>query len=131
MKISNFKTDAKAELEGVWVDIGEGGRLKIARAGNANYNQAYRDKSKPHWTAIRAGALPLDELLKITVACMAEFILRGWDGIEDDAGNAVPYTVETATDYLLTVRDFRELVTNLSEQQSLFRAVAVEDATKN
>ena len=37
MKLSKFKTSASLEMEGVWVNIGEGAEVRVARIGNDAY----------------------------------------------------------------------------------------------
>lgn len=126
MKISKFRTDVKKEQEGVWIEIGDGGKLLIARLGNSKYLHRQRELIKPHVRAIRTGSLPIDKQLEILLRNYSETILIGWEGIQDEKGLEVPYSQQKAYEYLLDLRDFRDMVTELASEQALFSAEELE-----
>lgn len=121
MKISTFATDLDLEENGVWVDIGDGGQLKVARMGNPRYQEAVRRISKPHKTQIRNKTITEDLSDELLLKSMAETILLDWKGIEDDKGKAIKYSVETAFKLMRDLRDFRNLVVELATEQAAFR----------
>lgn len=131
MHMQTKRTNAVKEVEGVWVDIGDGGRLKIARANNLAYLAMYREKTKPYWDSLNTDTLPLAEHIRIENECMAATILVDWEGIEDgNPAQPVAYSKEKALEFL-AIPDFRELVTRLSRQQYRYRERDLEVAEKN
>jgi hypothetical protein len=73
--------------------------------------------------------LPLAKLV-------ATFLLTGWEGIADDAGNPIPYSPEKALE-LLSDRAMRELVkqvilaaTRVGERDAEFTAAAVKNSER-
>ncbi|MDH3377783.1 MAG: hypothetical protein OEQ39_12615 [Gammaproteobacteria bacterium] len=121
MKISTFATDLDLEEKGVWVDIGDGGKLLIARLGNPRYQEAVRRLSKPHKTQIRNKTISEDLSDELLLKAMAESILLDWKGLEDDKGKVIKYSTETAFQLLRDLRDFRNLVVELATEQAAFR----------
>src|SRR5882672_8418097 len=113
MRIESYRTDAKKEIEGAWVDIGDGGRLLIARVNNAKYNARLRELTKPHTREIRLGVFSVEKQQAILVQTLADTILLDWSGIDDKAGNPVAYTKDQAIKYLSDMPDFREMVVEL------------------
>jgi hypothetical protein len=135
MRISHLRTNRKKEIEGVWVDIGDGGSLLIARANNLHYLAKYRVMTKPYWSQIRSAEMPIEKHVEIIQRCTAETVLLNWKGITDiDADGKeveVPYTTETAFEYLRDISDFRDLVQTISDQQFRFREEEVAAAVGN
>lgn len=127
MKISRFATDLGLEEEGVWVDIGEGAQLKVARVGNPRYRSRVRELSKPYKRQIRADILPEDMSDEIVLRAFSETILLDWKGIEDDNGEPIPYSHENAYELLKGLRDFRTLVADVAQEQETFRRVEAEE----
>lgn len=121
MKISKFATDLDLEENGVWVDIGEGGEILVARMGNPRYQKAVQSISKPHRTQIRQKTISEDLSDELLLKAMAETILLDWKGIEDDKGKVIKYTKDTAFKLLRDLRDFRNLVVELATEQAAFR----------
>jgi hypothetical protein len=134
MLINNLKTSRKKELEGVWVDIGEGARVLIARANNLHYLARYRELTKPYWQQIRGQKLDIEKHVEIVTKCVAETVLLGWEGMQelvDGKPVDVPYTKEKAFEYLRDVGDFRELIQTIADQQFRFREEEVAHAVGN
>jgi hypothetical protein len=121
MKISTFATDLDLEENGVWVDIGDGGMLLIARLGNPHHQAAIRRISKPHKALIRNKTINEELSDELLLKAMAEAILLDWKGLEDDKGKTIKYSKGAAYDLLRDLRDFRNLVTELANEQVSFR----------
>lgn len=121
MKISSFATDLDLEENGVWVDIGDGGSLLIARLGNPRYTKAVREISKPHKALIRNKTISEDLSDELLLKAMAQAILLDWKGIEDDKGKEIKYSKDAAFQLLKDLRDFRNLVTEICQEQAAFR----------
>lgn len=130
MDFNRFKTDASAENDGVWIDLGDGAKIKVARAGNrknsdlftrlTNGDPDYKRKEK-------LGTLTDAEYEPILLQVIADTILLDWEGFTED-GKPVPYSRENAL-RLLSFRDFRKAVQDASAEAANFRAQNVADAT--
>jgi hypothetical protein len=104
MKISSVKVDAAQIEQGTWIgDIPEFGNVRLLVRGWNNL--AFRAmqsrlmaavpraerKDKDKWPAI---------MDRINAQCMRETILLGWENIEDDQGNPIPFSKELAGQWL-------------------------------
>ena len=71
-----FETAPDAESEGVWVDIGDGMKILVARAGNPAHKGVVDRLTKPYRAVLRAGGnLPPDTQLEVAIESAAEAIL--------------------------------------------------------
>ncbi len=132
MKLSAaFGTSEKLEIEGVWVDLGEGGSIKVARAGNRENRRELKRLIAPHKAALRADNLPDDVLEKITIKVMARTILLDWKGIDDDDGKPIAYSQEAAEAQLTKHKDFRDFVAGISADMKVYQEGAEEATAKN
>ena len=132
MKIGKaFGTNERLEQDGVWVDLGDGGSVKVARAGNKANRKLLKRLVGPHKAALRSDRLPDDVLEKLTIECMARTILLDWRGIEEDDGKNVEYSVENAIRLLTAYKDFRDQIAASSADLALYQDAAEEAAAKN
>lgn len=129
MDLNRFKTDANAENNGVWINLGEGARIKVARAGNRKNSDLFtRLTADPDYKRKeKMGTLTDEEYEPILLQCLAETILLDWEGFTED-GKPVPYNRENAM-RLLAFRDFRRAVQDASAEAANFRAQTVAEAT--
>lgn len=130
MKISEFATDKTAEVEGVWQEIGLGAEVKVARAGNPKYTEYLRELSKPYRARLRRRDIPQDIAEAITIKALAKYVLLDWKGITDDDENEIPYSVEVAEQYLREYDDFRELISILADDMTLFQIQSDEEVVE-
>jgi hypothetical protein len=130
MKISQFKTNTQKEVDGVWVDLGQGARIKVARLGNPKYKAYFSKATKPYRHQLRAGTLSDEVAERILAECMAETVLLGWEGLEDESGNAIEYNTENAVE-VLSIKDFRDVVYAYADEMALFTEGEREEAVKN
>jgi len=120
-----FTTDKSLENNGVWVDIGGGTKLCVARMYNDRYNELLRGAMKPH----KRQVLDSESSLEIMVDVEARSILIGWEGVTADDKD-VPYSIETAKEYL-HIRDFRKLVLEIASSMETYKAQELEAGEKN
>lgn len=126
MKLSAFKTNTTLESNGVWVDIGDGAQVRVARFGNAAYKKALDTLLKPHRNALRAGIASDDVTTDAVRRAMSRHILLDWRGITDDAGQPIAFSQEAAYD-ALGIRDFSDLISELAASAETFREVAIRE----
>ncbi|CTQ45771.1 hypothetical protein [Roseibium aggregatum] len=130
MDIGKFRTNKEAEIEGAWVDIGDGCKVKVARANNSEYTKKMQKLSKPHAAQARAGNLGEELATEILCEAMAETILLDWEGLKD-GGKVVPYSTNAAFEILRDVPDFRSFIFDLASEAAVFRNEINEDAKGN
>ena len=116
------KTEAKKELEGVWLDFddGLGNILKvlIARSdGNPHYEATLTKLMAPYKKKMERGKSLDNEVAKrIMTKVLAKEILLGWDEsvLLDDEGKPTKYSEENAIELLTMDNDLRDFVSNES-----------------
>ena len=116
-----FRVDETKELDGVWVALGEGAEVKIAKAMNPRFKDLIRAEMGRYKQAIQAQTLDDETAERVLISVMARTILLDWRGITEE-GEEIPYTPEKAEEYLTNYVDFRDFVTRNSEDQTHFRA---------
>jgi len=127
MKISSFATDLDLEENGVWVDIGDGARLKLARIGNPAYTKLQRELAKPLRQQLRRNSVPQDKLLDIQLQLLSRTVLLDWEGLEDDKGKKIKYSTENAFQLMRDLKDFRRLVEETADEQATFARIEAEE----
>jgi len=129
-KLSNFETDEKKEVEGVWHEYAPGFKLRIARANNPKSEQLRAKLLEPHIIAMRHGKMDADVLSNIVKEVYAKTILVDWEGMLDEEGNEIPYNLENALK-ALDLKDFFDVVHNYAESMRNYKKVVVDEAVKN
>lgn len=120
--IGKFKTDKKREQEGVWVDAGEGLKLKLARLGNPKYEALMQQLGKPYRRQIRNNTIDVDVLRGLTARALARHVLLDWSDLQDEeTGEDITYSQEKALELLKNYRDFYDMVVELANDQQFFR----------
>lgn len=125
-----FGSNKALEESGVWFDIGEGARLKIARAGHKKALAYTRELLAPHSAQLAFGKLSEEASLNIGIKVMSKHILLDFEGLTD-AGKPITYSEEAAAKLLTESEDFREYVSRLSNDRKGFQQQAEAAITKN
>jgi len=125
-----FMTDENRETSGVWQDVGDGIRLKVARFNNTNHKRIMEGLMKPYQHQMRRGTLAEDVAEKLLVQGMAKAILIDWEGLEED-GKPVKYSHKNAERLMLEVKDFRDLVHNISQTMDIYKMQEDAETEKN
>ena len=115
-----FGTDRKAEEAGVWIDIGQGARVRIARETSPVYRKKLQDTIRPYRGAITAGAMDDQAAHKLFAKAAAGTLLLGWEGIEVD-GKPLAYSVDAAEELMAEVPDFYKTIESFAKDAALFR----------
>ena len=125
-----FGSNKALEETGAWFDIGEGARLKIARAGHKKSLAYTRELLAPHSAQLAFGKLSDEASLAIAIRVMAKHILLDFEGLTD-AGKPIAYSEEAASKLLAESEDFREYVSRMSNDRKGFQQKIEEAITKN
>ena len=128
--LSKQRTDEKAEVDGVWEDLGSGAKIKIARLGNPKYNRRLKALLKPHKRAIRADSLEPKIMDDAIYTALSETVIIDWKGIAVD-GKEIKFSKANALKLLREEKYFRDLVSDCSQDASLFKLHEQEEGSKN
>jgi len=125
-----FGTDQNKEKEGVWQDMGDGLKMRIARIGNPNYQKRFQALSKPHRRALRRGTLSDEIAEQLLIKCLAETIVLDWEGVEEN-GSTIPYSVDNAIRVLTDYPDLRNYVNDIANEMEGYKEDVDEEAIDN
>jgi len=125
-----FGTDKQKEEQGIWISLGEDAEVLVARLGNKQYIDAIKRLTTPHKVALRNKSLPEDLSFDITVKAMAEAVLLGWKGMQENGKN-LAYSREAAERLLKDYPDFREQIAGIAADMENFRAETEAATEKN
>ena len=124
---SQFKTDAKVEVEGVWLDYDSGVKIRTARAGGANkrYLKAMERLSRKYKRQLNLEILPFEVQNRLLREVYAETVILGWEGVtNEDLGSD---DEETMNDEVLFSRD--NCLRLFEELPELFKDVQESSST--
>lgn len=133
VKLSELRSDLKAERDGVWSTYVPGFDLLIASTATREFEDALRKAMEPWAEAARAGKLT-DEIRDATVRDVyAEHVVRDWRGYDDDAGQPVPYSKAAAAELLKDPAMHRlwSWVQTVAGSEARYRVKAKEKALGN
>jgi hypothetical protein len=125
-----YKTDEDLEVKGKEFDFGDDCFCTIARRGNPEYIKVMRRLMKPYKRQLRADRVPDAVQEEISIRVIAMTILKGWRGMKED-GVEVPYNSENCIRILTEYKDFREQVSEISDEMEHYRIADDEDAEGN
>lgn len=138
MNINELYTDKKLELEGIWVDVGAGLRIKVARKGNPRYESFLTGRLRSMGIDLRLVRSKEDErtVEKVLYDAFARFILLDWEGLDEadpKTGklNPVPYSEKKAREILGKSSDFFTFVNRVADERERFRAESIKSAEGN
>lgn len=133
-----FKTDKVLEQQGILVEYGTNSKeqpitFRVARAGgaNASYNRQIEVKLKPYRKQIQTDSLERSILDRVVKDAFVEYVVLGWDGVEDEAGNPLPYSKENASKLFTDLPDLYADIQEQSLKWVLFRQDVNEGDAKN
>lgn len=129
MKLSRLAVDTDKSENGIWREIGHGSgfEVRIARANNSKFRAAV-EREVLNIVRNSSGMPGAEEQSDATLRAFCAHIVLDWRGLEDDEGNAIPYSPETAYKILsdpayVDVRSGIEAVAN--NEKAYRREVAV------
>jgi hypothetical protein len=128
MELNRFKTDSSLEAQGVWIELGEGAAIRVARVGNSKNAALFsRLTDDPEYKRKeKMGTLTDSENEAIVVRTLGETILLDWRGFKEN-GEDVKYSQEKAFE-MLKFRDFRRIVQEAANDADNFRSEQVKIA---
>jgi len=121
----------KSTSEGQWVEVGGGLRVKVARLGNPDYENALRKAAKPFMRQMRLGTMDIEDMEKLSMKAISQHIVQGWAGLEDEAGVDIPFSQAKALELFEKYPDFYTIVKEIAGEAEVFRSDEMEDAAGN
>ena len=104
MNLLEFYTKGAKATEGVWIDVGDGTRLKIARMDNP-----------------KIGRRPSDELAQeVIIDAAAHTLLLDWEGLKL-GDEEVPYSTDYAAKLMRELKGFHEMILGYAYDGQNFR----------
>ena len=125
-----YGTDKNLEENGVWVELGDGGEILVARTNNPAFSRFVRQRLKPYANQIPRKNLDREVQDRITLEGLAKYVLLDWKGIVID-GKTIKYSSEKALELLKKYPDFQEDVLDAAGSIETFRFVTEEEDRKN
>lgn len=131
---TQFGTSKDAEQgEGVWLNYGQLGKLRIHRAGgnNQRFKNYTRVKLAPYTRQIAAGTMDEKVSRELTADIYAKTIIQEWEGIRGRDGKLLEFTYDNCVQLLLDLPDFFDDVQKAAQDVATFREAVVEDIKGN
>lgn len=130
-----FNTDRDLEEQGKWFNDVLGDKsnlnLKVRRMSAEKVVKYQQDLVQQNRYRMKEGKFSEDVANEILVDTLAGAVLVDWDGVTDDDGNPVPFSIDAAKQYLTDLRDFRLLVSALANNMDAYRKGVEADISKN
>ena len=113
-----FSFDQEMAENGVWIPIGGGASLRIARMNNERYNKFVRAAVMPYTR--RGSVMTAEQNRTVLLECAAKAILLDWEGIKED-GVLLEYSSDQALRLMTEYEQFFHMVVGLAGDTSNFR----------
>ena len=113
-----FSFDETLSVEGVWVPIGDGAELLVARMNNSKYRKHLRRALLPYTR--RGGTMSEKQNREVLADATANCILLDWKGMSED-GNKLKYSVEEAKRLFSDYEDFFQLTIAIASDHENYR----------
>lgn len=136
MKLSSLKTDIGRVEQGEWIsDIPEMGdlELKVRGIDNADYRALMNRLVQAIPLKRRRRGISPEDLEQIQNRCLLETVLLDWRGVQDDGGQAMPYSRDLAVTLLTSpeYRTFRDAVAYAARLVGAEQEDAASELEKN
>ena len=130
---SKFATDPSVENQGIFLDYGDGCKIRIRRAGGANkeYIKAIERLSRTHRFQIQTGRLSIDESRQIMAEVYANTIVLGWEGVKGPNGEEILFSKENCLKLFTDLPDLFADVQAQADNAAFFRVNIDEADAKN
>lgn len=132
MKITEFAIDKNLSEEGIWVDISDDARIKVASVKTDRYKRRLAELSAPyrHMITTRTEAAQ-KKISEITARAIADVIIINWEGIQNNDGEEIPYSRDTAYKLLKDYPAFADMVYAIASDDAVFKPSVIEEDKKN
>lgn len=131
MDLKQMKVSDSLSQDGVWVDLDETSKVKLARFGNAKFKSRLRALMSPYKRMIDNDTMSDVKADELLVIALAETVVLDWKGLSLD-GKEISYSVGTVMKILSDPAfiDFREMIVSMSRDMELYREEELKDAVE-
>lgn len=133
-----FKTSPELEQKGILLELGEtaDGRsicIRIGRSGGSNkrFLKAVEAKTRPYRAQIRNGTLDPEVDARITREVYAETVVLGWENVQDEEGNDLPFNRANCLKIMEDLPDLFAEIQQQSQRVALFREEVLDGDAGN
>lgn len=136
---SRFKMDSSLEEEGVWVNFGEGAKIRVRRLKSKKSQEVRKELDRPYTNEIRRGGLPEDVASDLLFKQIAGGVISAWEGVtvgdafpnSDNPGDVLVYNPENALALLKELPELTDEILGISLNKDSFKLAEDDDAVKN
>jgi len=128
-----FKTSETHEQDGIWLDYGESGAIKIARAGGANvrYVKRIEKLQKKYKRQIQLDIMDDADNVKIMREAYADTVVLDWKGVTNEDDEPMEFNKQNCIKLFTDLPDlFLDVVTQATNV-ALFKEHLDEETAKN
>ena len=135
MRIKKLNLDNMAE--GVTVDLGDSSTVTVTSTNAKKYQDYISERLKPYRNGIKNKSIPDEQLGKIfsqiTDQALADVVVLGWEGIQDENGKPIAYSKAKALELFTdpAYAEFKDLVAGLAAENETFRVATIEGVVGN
>lgn len=133
-----FKTDTKKENDGIPIkyDSNEDGTVPtflVARQAKSNkkFAKTMRELSAPYKDQMDRGTLPEEVGEKLMRKAFVKGCLRGWENIQNEDGEAMPFSEEAAIDLFSQLPELFDDLQSQATELANYRAYSLEAEAGN
>jgi hypothetical protein len=132
MNIGKFSVNSEKANSGVWMDAGDGLKLKIARLNNEAFKKFIRQRGKALSVQIRTGNLDNEQAVELQRQGVAKTVLMGWENLQDEETQQdITFSPEKALQLFIKYPDFYDLVLEFAGDAANFKNSVEVDAAGN
>lgn len=129
MAFNSAKREGDQLAAGKWEDF-EGGRFKIAMAGNPVFHMA-KQRLQKEYTEKHGESMSAPLEFEMFCRSIAEGLLRDWEGVEDINDAPIPYSIDAAALELQgSVALYEFVMTKALEYEKQYRSHVEKQAKK-
>lgn len=128
-----YKTNRSAEEDGIWVDFGDGIKVKIRRMNSQHSKDTRQVLEKPYAAAFRGREMPQSLQEELMNKQLAQSIVVEWEGVEDPTkeGKMLPFSQENVLRICAEVKDFRDDILTAAMERATFQTQILKESEGN
>lgn len=128
-----YETDGNYETNGIDLEVAEGVRFRVARAGGSNkkYQQVLSKLIKPYQRQFENGTLDEGKAGEIMQQAFIRGCLLGWQGVTDRNGEPMEFNEGNALKLFGDLPDLFEQLQEQAKKVSNYRSEDIEEAAGN
>lgn len=124
-----YETNSDFELNGIDLVVSDGVSFRVKRFGGKNAAQVKKLSAKyysPYAKAIENKTLPESKEREIYVKIFVESCVVGWNGVKDDEGKDIEFSLSNAFDLLIGLPELFDTIVSHASSVANFRKEELE-----